>query len=254
MITGLIQNLHFASRLLRKSPGFTAVAIATLALGIGATTAIYSVLYATLLAPLPYPAPNQLVMVWSKPIDGRNVVSAGDFLDWKRENTVFQDLNAWTGAAFNLSATEHPEEVDGQLTTPGFYKMMGVRFELGRDFLPEEGQPGKDHVVILTHSMWERLGAKRDIVGQAIRMNGEPYTVVGVMAAGPADRLRTKLVAPLAFKPEQINHNFHWLLVMGRMKPGVSLAAARADMDLVARHIAQERPTPIRLGELPSRN
>jgi predicted permease len=238
----MFKNLQYALRLLRKSPGFTAVAIVTLALGIGATTAIYSVLYATLLAPMPYPDPNQLVMVWSKPGEGRNSVSAGDFLDWKAQNTVFQDLNAWTGAAFNLATAEHPEQINGQLTTPGFYTMMGVRFELGRDFLPEEGQPGKDHVVILVHSLWQRLGGKRNIIGQQIRMNGEPYTVVGVMAAGPPDRLWSKLVVPLAFKPEQINHSFHWLLIMGRMKPGVSPATAQADMDLLTRRIAQDHP------------
>jgi putative ABC transport system permease protein len=242
MLTGLAKNLRYAGRLLRKSPGFTAVAVITLALGIGASTAIYSVIYAALLAPMPYPNPDQLVVVWSKPGDGRNVVSAGDFLEWKAQNTVFQDLNAWTGSTFNLATSERPEQIDGQVTTPGFYTMMGVPFELGRDFLPEEGQPGKEHVVILAHSLWVRMGARRDIVGQPIRMNGEPYTVVGVMAAGPTDRLRTKLVVPLAFKPEQINHTFHWVLVMGRLKPGVTLAMAQADMNLVARRIAQDHP------------
>ena len=144
--------------------------------------------------------------------------------------------------AFNLATSERPEQIDGQVTTPGFYTMMGVPFELGRDFLQEEGQPGREHVVILAHNLWVRMGARRDIVGQPIRMNGEPYTVVGIMAPGPTDRLRTKLVVPLAFKPEQINHTFHWLLVMGRLKPGMTLAMAQADMDLVAAHIAQDHP------------
>ncbi len=241
-MTGLIKNLHHAGRLLYKSPGFTLVAIATLALGIGATSAIYTVLYAALLAPMPYPNSDQLVMVWSKPGDGRNSVSARDFLDWKDQSTVFQDLNAFTGTTLNLATAQHPEQIDGQVTTPGFYKMMGVGFELGRDFLPEEGQPGKEHVVILAHRLWERLGSRPDIIGQPIRMNGEPYTVVGVMAAGPTDRLRTQLVVPLALKPEQINRSFHWLLIMGRMKRGVTLAQAQADMDLVARRIAQDHP------------
>ena len=241
-MNGILHDIRYALRQLRKSPGFTAVALVTLALGIGATTAIYSVLYATLLAPLPYPNSDQLVMVWSKPQDGRNVVSAGDYLEWKAQNTSFQDLNAWTGTIFNLSTAGQPEQINAQVTTPGFYKMMGVNFELGRDFLPEEGQAGKDRVVILTHSLWERLGGKRDIIGQPLRMNGEPYTVVGVLAAGPTDRLPSKLVVPLVFKPEQINHNFHWLLVMGRLKPGVSLATAGADMAVVARRIAQDHP------------
>jgi putative ABC transport system permease protein len=240
-MTGLLKNLRYGLRLLRKNPGFSAVAIVTLALGIGATTAIYSVLYATLLAPLPYPNPEQLVMVWSK-AGGRNVASAGDFLDWKARSTAFQDLNAWTGMTFNLATSDQPEQVFGQVITPGFYETIGQRFEMGRDFLPEEGKAGQDHVLILTHALWERLGGKRDIMGKPIRMNGEPYTVVGVMAAGPTDRLPSKLMVPLVFRPEQINHSFHWLLVMGRLKPGVSRAMAQADMDLVARHIAEEHP------------
>jgi putative ABC transport system permease protein len=241
-MTGWLKHLRYALRLLRKSPGFSAVAIVTLALGVGATTAIYSVLYATLLAPLPYPHPEQLVMVWSKPGDGRNVVSAGDFLDWKARSTAFQDLNAWAGTSFNLSTSDQPEQVFGQVITPGFYKMMGQPFEMGRDFLPEEGTAGKEHVLILSHALWEQLGGRRDIIGQPIRMNGEPYTVVGVMAAGPTDRLPAKLMVPLVFRPEQINHSFHWLLVMGRLKPGISRAMAQADMDLVARHVAEDHP------------
>src|SRR6185437_10761217 len=121
---GLFQNLRYGLRVLRKAPGFTAVAVITLALGIGATTAIFSVVYAALIAPLPYPKSDQLVMVWSKVGGDRNVVSAADFLDWKRQNTVFQDLNAWSGATYNLATPERPEQVEAQITTPGFYTMM----------------------------------------------------------------------------------------------------------------------------------
>src|SRR5437868_6491609 len=150
----IFQNFRLAMRLLRKSPGFTVVAIVTLALGIGANTAIFSVVYATLLAPMPYPDPDQLVMVWSKVQGSRNGVAAGDYLDWKRQNKTFLDLNAWSGGNFNLATAERPEQLQGQLTTPGFYKTMGVNFSLGRDFLPEEGQPGKDHEVILVNRLW----------------------------------------------------------------------------------------------------
>jgi putative ABC transport system permease protein len=218
------------------------VAVLTLALGIGATTAIYTVLYATFLAPMPYPHPEQLVMVWSKNSEGRGQVSTGDFLDWKRQSTVFQDLNAWSGSSFNLSTSERPEQVPGHVSTPGWFEMQGFHFFLGRDFLPEQGEPGKDHVVILMHNLWKRLGANRNIIGQQIRMNAELYTVVGVLAPGVADRLPVQLAVPLSFKPEQINHDFHWLLVMGRMKPGVSLAKAQADMDVVTRRIGQDHP------------
>jgi putative ABC transport system permease protein len=120
--------------------------------------------------------------------------------------------------------------------------MTGNEFFLGRDFVPEEGVVGKEHVVILMHKLWEHLGSDRNIIGKQIRMNSEPYTVVGVLAAGQADRLQPQFAVPLAFKPDQINHDFHWLLVMGRMKPGVSIAQAQADMAVVTSRIAQDNP------------
>jgi putative ABC transport system permease protein len=241
-MSGIFHDLRYALRQLRKSPGFTAVAVVTLALGIGATTAIYTVLYATVLAPMPYPNAEQLVMVWSKLNGGRNPVSAADFLDWKRQNNVFQDLDAWNDGMFNLAASDRPEHVPGQLTTPGWYRMQGFRFSLGRDFLPEEGEPGKDRVVILTHSLWQRLGANGNIIGQQVRINSDPYTVVGVLASGLGDRLTVQLAVPLAFKPEQIDHSFRSLTVLGRMKPGVSIAQAQADMEVVARRLGQDHP------------
>ena len=236
------QNIRYSFRLLRKSPGFTIVAIVTLALGIGANTAIFSVLYASLLAPMPYPDADRLMMVWSK-IDGRNVVSAGDYLEWNRQNTAFQDLVAWTGGNFNLATPAQPEMIGGRVVTPGFYRMQGIEFFLGRDFLPEEGSPGKDHAVILTHKTWERLGSDRNIIGKAIRVDNQPYTVAGVLVPGLADRLTgADISVPLAFKPEQLNHDFHWLLVMGKLKPGVSRTQAQADMNVVTSRLAQDFP------------
>ena len=237
-----IQSVRYTLRQIRKSPGFTTVAVLTLALGIGATAAMYTVLYATILAPMPYPHPEQLVMVWSKTSDGRNSVSAPDFLDWKRQSSVFQDLQAWSEDEFNLATPDHPEEVLGHLTTPGWFKMQGFQFFLGRDFLPEEGELGKEHEVILSHRLWERLGSDRNIVGQQIRLNAESYTVVGVTAAGVADRLPVVLTVPLAFEPEQIDHKRRWLPVMGRLRPGVSLAEAQAEMNVVADRIARDHP------------
>ncbi len=238
----LRQNARYSIRLLRKNPGFTLIAAITLALGIGANTAIFSVIYAVLMAPMPYPNPNQLVMVWSKVQGGRNSVAAGDYLDWKRQNKAFQDINAWSGANFNFATPDQPEQIDGSAETPGFLTMTGNEFFLGRDFVPEEGVVGKEHVVILMHKLWEHLGSDHSIVGKQIRMNSEPYTVVGVLAAGQADRLQPQFAVPLAFKPDQINHDFHWLLVMGRMKPGVSIAQAQADMEVVTSSIAQDNP------------
>ncbi len=169
-MTTIIQNVRYSFRLLWKNPGFTLVAIATLALGIGANTAIFSVLYASLLAPMPYPDADRLMMVWSK-VEGRNAVSAGDYIEWKQQNKAFQDMVAWTGRNFNLATPEQPEMVGGRVVSPGFYRMQGIEFFLGRDFLPEEGVPGKDRVVILTHKTWERLGSNKEIVGQLIRIS-----------------------------------------------------------------------------------
>jgi putative ABC transport system permease protein len=218
----LRQNARYSIRLLRKNPGFTLIAAITLALGIGANTAIFSVIYAVLLAPMPYPNPDQLVMVWSKIQGNNNGVSAGDYLDWKKQNKTFSDINAWSGANYNFATPDQPEQINGSAQTPGFLTMTGNDFFLGRDFVPEEGVVGKEHVVILMHKLWEHLGSDRNIIGKQIKMNSEPYTVVGVLAAGQADRLQPQFEVPLAFKPDQINHDFHWLLVMGRMKPGVS--------------------------------
>jgi putative ABC transport system permease protein len=238
----LLQNLRYAIRQLIKAPVFTLTAVLTLALGIGANTAIFTVVYGTLLAPMPYPEPDQLVMVWSKIQGDRNGISAGDYTDWKNQSTVFSDLCAWTGASFNLATKDQPEYVEGQFTTPGMYKMMGVKFLYGRDFLPEEGTLGKDHELVLINKLWKRLGSDPKIVGKTMQIDGSPYTVVGVLAPGAPDRLDQDLIAPLAFKPEQLNHDFHWLLAMGRMKPGVTLQQAQANMDAVTANIAKAYP------------
>jgi predicted permease len=240
----LWRDVRFGFRLWRKNYGFAAVAALTLALGIGATTAIFSVIYATLFEPLPYPDPEQLVVVWSKPPGGNNVISAGDFQDWQQQNKTFQTVAAFTRAAFNLAMPgSQPEMIDGGRGTPGFYdKVIGEKPWMGRYFLPEEAQAGKDHVIIMTHRLWVRLGSNPNIVGTQLRLDSEPYTVVGVRPPGPPDRMGGDIFAPLVFKPEQLNHDFHWLLAFGRLKPGVTLAQAQADMDVVARRIAQDHP------------
>jgi putative ABC transport system permease protein len=168
----LLRNLRFTLRMLRKNSAMTVAVLATMALGIGATTVIYTVVYQTLIAPLPYAQPDQLVMVWSKPGDGRNSISAGDFLDWKQQNKSFQDIVASTGASFNLSTHDQPEQVDGRRATPGFFKLFGIPLLMGRDFLPEEGIPGRDHEVIMTYKIWNRLGADRGIIGKALQIDG----------------------------------------------------------------------------------
>lgn len=242
-VENLSRNLRYALRTLRRGPGFTAVAVLTLALGIGATTAIFSVVYATLFETLPYPKPEQLVMIWSSVNQRRNSVSVGDYIEWKRRSTSFQYLEAWTGATFNVATDERPEQIQAALMTPGFFRMTGASMWLGRDFLPEESEVGRDHVVVMTHRLWNKnFGGDRGIIGRQIRMNGEPYTVVGVTPPGMRDRQPSQLMLPLAFKPEQINHQGHSLLVMGRLKDGVSLPQANAEMQAITQQLAQELP------------
>jgi putative ABC transport system permease protein len=239
----LVTDIWFGLRILRKNPGFAALAVLTLALGIGANSAIFSVVYGGLLAPLPLPHPEQLVMVWSR-VNGHNSpVSPGDFLDWKQQNSVFQDLVGWDGTTLNLSAGGRPEAVQTRYMTPGFFRMQGIPTFLGRDFLREEGEVGKEHVVILTHRLWqERFGSDANILGMEVRLNGERYTVVGVLAEGMPDRYESQLFVPIALRPDQITHGRHWMAVMGRLKPGVTLQQANADMDGVARRIAETYP------------
>src|SRR6476661_1596570 len=135
----LLRDARYGLRLLRRSPGFTTVAVLVLALGIASTTAIFSVVYATLLAPLPFPQPDQLVMVWSRIQGNRNGVSAGDFVDWRQQSSAFQSLNAWTGRSLNLATAEQPERIQARAVTPGWLSMVGYDFEIGRNFVDAEG-------------------------------------------------------------------------------------------------------------------
>ena len=239
----LVKNVRFGLRMLRKNPGFTAVALLTLALGIGATTAIFTAAYATLLAPLPYPQPDRLVNIWSNLQGHRTWVSAADFVDWKRQSAAFEDLNALSTNDFNVATRERPEFIQGIEATPGYYGMLGARFFLGRNFLPVEGELGKEHVVILTHRLWRHLGANPQIIGQTIQINSEPHTVVGVFAPGVADRWDWELAVPLVFTPEQqSDRDSRYLSVTGRLKPGVSIQQAQDEMAALAETEAKDYP------------
>jgi putative ABC transport system permease protein len=243
-VTHILRDARLGLRLLWRQPGFAGIALAALTLGIAANSAIFSVVYATLLAPMPYRDPDQLVMVWSRIQDNRNVTAAGDYLEWVRQSKSFQGLHAWTGRNVSFSSQGQPEQVQAQVTTPGFITTIGAPLLMGRDFLPEEGQPGKDQVMVLSNRFWrDRFGSDPKILNREIRADGKPYTVVGVLGPGATDRLQNKIYLPLAFTPEQINHDFHWLLVLGRLKPGVTLAQANADMTGVSKRIAEAFPT-----------
>src|SRR5579863_904913 len=174
----LMKTFSYSLRRLRKNPGLTAVVLLTLALGIGANTAMFTVDYASMIAPIPYPNPNQLVVVWAKIHGHRNGVSAGDFRDWKEQSSAFQTLDAFTGAAFNISTQDQPEFLTGGRSTAGLFRSRGIKFILGRDFLPEEEEPGKDHEVVLCNRLWKRLGSDPHILGKTLRLDNIPYTVV----------------------------------------------------------------------------
>jgi putative ABC transport system permease protein len=199
MLATTRQNISFALRTLLKNKAFTITAVLTLALGIGATTAIFSVVYAVF-EPMPYPNPDQLVMLWAKLPNGRSSVPANDFVEWQRRNTSFEAINAWNGASFNIATDDRPEQVPASRRTPGFFTMEGLPLMLGRDFLPEEGQPGRDHVVILSNRIWStHFHSNHDLIGKDIRMNGEPYTVVGILPPGMHDRFNSQVWVPLSF-------------------------------------------------------
>ncbi len=182
----LLRDLRFALRMIRKSPGFTTVAVLTLALGIGANTAIFSFVDAVLLKPLPYPHPEELMMVWEKPPQGeRNGISTLNFLDWKNQNTVFTAMAAGTGGSLTLTGIDRPVQLRGSSVSAPYFDLFGVKPMLGRTFASDEDQLGKERVVVLSHRIWEsRFGADRSIIGRTITLDNKPYTVIGVMPAG----------------------------------------------------------------------
>jgi putative ABC transport system permease protein len=244
-MTGFLRDTRFGLRLLRRNPGFTTVAVLALALGIAANTAIFSVIYASYLEPLPYRHADRLVMVWSRVNGHRNLVSPANFLDWKRHATSFAEINAWSWRQVNLATDDRPEQVQAGPATPGFLAMFGYGhpLALGRTFLEEEGAVGKDQVAILTHRLWqERFGGDPQIIGRQIRIDGKPHTVVGVLGAGPPDENQNRLWVPLAFAPEQLKRDEHWLLVMAVLKPGVTIEEANANLGAVAESLAKMYP------------
>jgi putative ABC transport system permease protein len=237
----LLQDARLGLRLLLKSPSFAAVAILTLALGIAANTAIYSVVYATFFEPLPYRNPDRLVMVWSQRQGERLPASPGEFVAWQKNGTAFEDVNAWTWWMTSVSIRGAAEQLQVSPATTGFLPMFGYGhpLALGRDFLAEEGTPGHGQVVIITHRIWrQRFGSDANVLGQQMRIDRKPYTIVGVMAAGPPDENQSQLWVPLSFTASELNEESHRLLVMARLKPGVTLQQANASAAAVTRDAA----------------
>lgn len=253
----LWQDVRYGLRMLRRNWSVSAIVVVTLALGIGANTAIFSVVNAVLLRPLPYTNPDRLVSLWEKvPNYGRWRVAPANYLDWKKQNTVFDEVAAFGGATMTLTSDGEPEQLLGTRCSAGYFSTVGVTPQLGRQFLAEEYEPGKGHVVILGHSFWlRRYRGDKQIVNKSITLNGEPYTVVGVMpdAVYPVwpttsghlsfDPSQEQFWVPMSFSAEWAGvRTAHVLGVLGRLKPGVTVEQAQGEMNLLGARLAAAYP------------
>src|SRR3954467_7662675 len=240
------QDIAFSLRQMLAAPAFTLVALGTLALGIGATTAIFSTVNAVVLRPLPVPASDRLVELYEVWRDaGRGNMSAGNFVDMAAEQRVFQAVTPSSGASMTLAPDEGAERVVGVRATAGFFDVWGVAPALGRVFTAAEDEPGRDQVVVLSHRFWTRqFAGDRGVLGRSITLDGRPYTVIGVMPASfdfTADA--EALWVPIAFTPERkAMHDEHYLDVYGRLSPGVSIQQASQQPDTIAQHLRERFP------------
>ncbi len=251
-----MNDLKLAIRQLSRHSGFTAVAVLTLALGIGANTAIFSVVNAVLFRPLPYHDPGGLVIIGeSNPHRGiqQMIVRSGNLFDWREQATTFAGFAAEVYESFNVSGDATPDHVHASRVTANYFEILGVKPHLGRSFLPDEDQDGREGVVVLSHQYWQRrFGSDREIEGKVVRLNGRPHTVVGVMPRGfrsfnpttvygrPTAPMEPQMWAPYPFTPEdRTERRWPFFLVLGRLKPGVTLDQASADLSAVAARIGQ---------------
>src|SRR5580765_7459373 len=240
----LLQDVAFTARQLIKNPGFTAVAVLTLALGIGATTAIFSAVYAVVLQPFPLRDPSRLLLV-GEVWEGRpRVMSVGNYVDTNAAMSDFEHgLSALNYANYNLADETAPERVVGARVTANYFDVLGVRPNLGRTFTVEEDRPGNDRVVVLSHRIWtRRFGASASMLGRDVRMNGASYTVVGVMPASfDLTSDSEELWAPIAFTPAQrAMHDEHYLTINGRLKPGSTIEQVQTELDAAATRLRHD--------------
>src|SRR5574341_1281736 len=243
----LWQDFRYGLRGLLRQPVLTAVAALSLALGIGANSAIFSVVNAVLLRPPPYYEPERLVMLWSTHLPtGRrtNPVSPADFTEWQAQNHVFEQIATSRDALYNLTGRGEPEQILGYRFSANFFQVLGAQPALGRTFLPEEDRPVGERVAILGHRLWQRLATRdKGIIGQALNLNGESYTVIGVMPPGFEHPRGAEVWTPLALDPGQLaNRELRFLRLVARLRPGVTIEQAQAEMEAIARRQEQEHP------------
>ena len=243
-----VQDLRFGLRMLRKNPGFAAVAVVVLALGAGANTAIFSVVNGVLLRPLPYKNPGRLVQLWAtntKWNASRMILSPADFFDLAGENQVFEEASIYRPGEMNLAGGGEPERVWSARVSTNLLRLLGVRPSLGRDFLPGEDGPGKGQVAILSHGLWERrYGGDRAILGKAVTLNTNPYVIVGVMPPGFAfPNATTDVWVPFVPTTDEFrSHGIQEAFAIARLKPAVRLEQAQAEMDAIAARLASAYP------------
>ncbi|PYY13902.1 MAG: hypothetical protein DMG61_11765 [Acidobacteria bacterium] len=242
----LAQDIRYGIRGLRRAPGFALIAILTLALGIGANTAIFSIIYAVLLRPLPYQKPGQLVRLYeTEAAPGNYPFTGPDFLDWKTQNHSFQDLTLISWAhSMNLSGSGEPDHVMGIPTESNFFSLLGARPLLGRTWAADEDEPGHDHVLILSYGLWQsHFGGDQNILGRDVELNGEKYNVIGVMPAGFHFPSEAQLWIPQDMDTKSLGQRgSHSFRAFGRLKPGVSLQQAQSEMSVIASRLEQQYP------------
>ena len=251
----VLQDLRYGARMLMKSPAVTAVAIVALTLGIGANTAIFSVVHAVLLRSFPYQDGDRLAIVWEHRKSGKgnpqNVINLGNFFDWKDQNTVFTDMAAFFDLNANLTGDGPPEEVPGQIATPNLFSLLGVNPIRGRTFAPDDGKPGQNNVVVIGYDLWQRrFGGDPSIIGRKITLNNEPNEIIGVLPpevgwfVQKGSMIRT---APQIWSPWQISNELRgrrgrFARAVARLKPGVSFEQAHNEMSVIGSRLEQQYP------------
>ena len=244
----VLQDLRYGARTLLQHKAFTFVAVLSLALGIGANTAIFSVVNAVLLRPLPYKDAEKLMWIWQTrlPETPSANPSPANFLDWQKQNTVFEQIEAVTVRDFNLIEADNPERINGMLVTHGFFSMLGLGPQIGRDFLAAENNIGQNNVAILGYAFWQRrFAGDQSILNHTVRLDDHTYTVIGVLPPNTGLRFRdTDIWIPITFTDEQIRQRDRgYLNVFGRLKSGINIERAQAEMNLIADRLAKESST-----------